>query len=113
MKVKFGAFLLYLLPFAVFAGAVGAPDDVKLLVKKISFTILNPIISVIFGLAFLFFLWGIVEYIWQSDSDESRAKGTQHILWGLVGMFIMFAAFALVQIIVNTIGADVPIGEFE
>jgi len=93
-------------------GLLAQTGDITLLVQKISFYILNPIISVIFGIAFMFFLWGIVEYFWQSDSDEARTKGTNHILWGLIGMFIMFTAFAILRIIANTIGADVPLDKF-
>ncbi len=84
-------------------------DTVHTLIAKISFYILNPFISILFGAAFLFFLWGVVEYLWKSDSDEARSKGTKHIAFGLIGMLIMFAAFVILHVIAGTIGSDATI----
>lgn len=88
------------------------PSNIKEFAQSVSFLVLNPIISILFGAALMIFLWGIVEYFWQSESEEARSRGTKHITWGLVGMFIMFAAYVIVRIIVTTTGSDVPVGDF-
>jgi len=79
-------------------------------VTRFNDVILNPIIGLLFALALVLFLWGIVEFFWQADSDLARQKGKSHMLWGLIGLFIMFAVFAIMKIIVNTIGAPTPPG---
>lgn len=84
-------------------------DTVDTLVQKISFYVLNPIISILFGAAFMVFLWGVVEYFWKSDSEEARTKGTKHILFGLIGMLVMFGAFVIMRVVAGTIGSDAQI----
>jgi len=82
---------------------------IDLFVERINTFIVNPIIGFFFALALVFFLWGIVEYFWNTDNESARAKGKNHMMWGIIGMFIMFAVFAIMRIIVNTLGADVDI----
>ena len=78
-------------------------------IKNINTFIVNPIIGFVFALAFVFFLWGIVEYFWNPDSESARTKGRLHMIWGIIGMFIMFAVFAIMRIIANTLGVDIDI----
>ena len=37
--------------------------------------IVNPLISLLFGAAILMFLWGIAEFIRNSESEEKRLTG--------------------------------------
>lgn len=66
--------------------------------------IINPILLLLFSIGLLYFLWGIVVFIWKADSEVERSKGAQHMLWGIIGMFIMIAAYAIINIIGNTFG---------
>ena len=79
-------------------------------VQKINQFILNPLIGFLFALAFVFFLWGIAEFNFRADIESERERGKQHMIWGLIGMFVMFAAFTIIRIIANTIGVSVPPG---
>ena len=99
---------LYLVPVLTFA----QQPNLRLLVRKVSFYILNPLISIMFGAALIVFLWGVAQYFWEKDSEEARTKGSRHIMWGLIGMAIMFAGYAIVSLIVSSIGATVKINEF-
>lgn len=74
------------------------------LILKINDAIVNPIIYLMFGAALVVFLWGVKNYIAGSDNDEARAKGSQHIFWGLVGMTIMVASFSLIKVVLRTFG---------
>ncbi|MEX0933987.1 MAG: hypothetical protein WD003_01870 [Candidatus Paceibacterota bacterium] len=82
--------------------------EVPQIVTNISTYVLNPIIALLFGLALVVFLWGVAEYFWQQDSDAARTQASRHMIWGILGMFIMFASFAIIQIIAGTIGVSVP-----
>ncbi|MEK7157890.1 MAG: hypothetical protein AAB688_02305 [Patescibacteria group bacterium] len=64
--------------------------------------ILTPLIYLIFALALLIFLYGVFEFIKNSDDAEERKKGGQHILWGIVGMAIMFSAYGIINFVLNT-----------
>ncbi|MEK7182214.1 MAG: hypothetical protein AAB679_00420 [Patescibacteria group bacterium] len=74
------------------------------LLDKISDQIINPVILLLFVLAFLYFIWGVTQYVIKADSDEQREQGKQHMMWGIIGMFIMFAVERIIEIIKNTIG---------
>ena len=73
-------------------------------VGKFSYVIIDPIILLLFALAFLVFLFGVVEMIWKSDNEEGKIKGRKHILWGLIGLFIMVAVLGIIQVLKNTFG---------
>lgn len=73
------------------------------LLGKIETQIINPVIYLLFGLALAYFLWGMLEFIAGAGNEETRTNGRQHMLWGVVGMFIMVAVFGIMHTICNTI----------
>jgi len=99
--------------FPKIAYATSHLGPAKQLVGKIGTAFLNPLISIIFGFAFILFIWGLVEYFWQSDSDEGRSRGARHVLYGLIGMVIMFGAFEIINIIAGTVGSSVDVNAFK
>ncbi|MBP6856378.1 MAG: hypothetical protein KBC42_01090 [Candidatus Pacebacteria bacterium] len=73
------------------------------LVRKVNRLIINPVILFIFTVAVLYFLWGMLVFF-RSESESEKTKGKDHMLYGIIGMFIMVAVFGLMQIIINTFG---------
>jgi len=71
--------------------------DAKGLVAKIAKLIVNPTITLLFGLAILYFVWGLVQYIRGADQSAERSKGAQHMMWGIIGIFIMVSAIAILK----------------
>jgi cobalamin biosynthesis protein CobD/CbiB len=65
--------------------------------------VINPIIGLFFALALYFFVIGVATYILKSDDPKERAKGTQHLLWGVIGMFIMVSVTAILATLTNSI----------
>lgn len=65
--------------------------------------IVNPIILFIFGLAVLFFVYGVVQMIMHADDPTARATGRNHMLYGAIGMFIMISAWGIIGLISNTL----------
>lgn len=72
------------------------------LLYNIEVYILNPIIYLLFGLALIIFLYGVFEFIKNADNKEEREKGSQHILWGIIGMTIMISAYGIINFILAT-----------
>jgi hypothetical protein len=66
--------------------------------------ILVPLITVLALAAFILFVWGVVKFIRSSDNPTERSKGQQHILWGLVGLAIIFGANMIITIMNNILG---------
>jgi hypothetical protein len=77
-------------------------------IYKVDAVILNPIIILGFAVAMLVFLWGIFEFIRNPADAENRKKGQRNILWGIVGLAIMFSAFGIIKIILATFGIQPP-----
>lgn len=74
-------------------------DVFSTFVQKIATEILEPIITLLALAAFLVFVWGVVKFIRNADNDEKRKEGQQHMIWGIIGLTIIFGATAIVNII--------------
>lgn len=62
------------------------------------------IIPLIFTLAFLFFLWGMVMYIRGSDDVKKREESKKFIYWGIIGLTVMVSIWGIVKIVNTTFG---------
>lgn len=82
-------------------GSSGATADS--FVQAFATQIVNPIILFLVSLAMLIFLWGMAEYIRGADSIDARKTGRHHMLWGIIGLFIMVSAYAILNILVTSI----------
>ncbi|MCR4284188.1 MAG: hypothetical protein NUV64_02640 [Parcubacteria group bacterium] len=75
--------------------------DADTLINNIAVKILNPFIGLMISVALLLFIYGVIEFIAGADNEDKRAQGKQHIIWGVVGLFIMVGVFGLIRIIIN------------
>lgn len=64
--------------------------------------ILREIIGLLFILVTIYFFWGIVEYV-KAGSDDTKFKGKQHMLWGIIGMAVMAGAWGIVEIVASVV----------
>jgi uncharacterized membrane protein YuzA (DUF378 family) len=71
--------------------------------KNILDNIVNPIVTLMVGLAVVWFLWGVFQFVRNAESTEERKKGAMNMLWGIVGLFIMLAAYGIYNLIKGTI----------
>lgn len=78
--------------------------SVSTLINGIEKVVINPLIGLLFALAFVYFIYGVMQFILNPTSEEVRKSGKNHMIWGLVGLFIMVAVFGIMRLILNTIG---------
>ena len=80
---------------------VYAQGDFYSLVNKITQLIINPVIWFLLVLATLIFLWGAVRFALSSGSgdEEGVESGKKHLVWGLVGIFIMLSVKSIIWVI--------------
>ena len=81
-----------------------AEASVTSLMKAIDKVIINPLITLLFALAVVYFLYGLARYLLFSDNEEIRKTSKDHMIWGVIGMFIMVSVFGILSLILNTIG---------
>ncbi len=79
-------------------------DDFHAFLLKVEDQILTPIITLISLAAFVVFVWGIVQFIAAADDQEKRKTGQRHMIWGVIGLVIIFGANAIITILRKTIG---------
>jgi hypothetical protein len=62
-------------------------------------------VPVLIAIAFITFLWGVYKYfILGAESDTERATGRQFVLWGIIGLVVIFSVWTLVNIVSGTLG---------
>jgi hypothetical protein len=86
-------------------------DNLCAVVGKLTGAFINPALALVFAIGLLVFVYGLVEFVWGlSHEAGKKEEGKQHMLWGMVGMFIMAAAIAIIKIIGGIVGATLPCG---
>lgn len=86
-------------------------DDARDLVTAIGEEILNPLIGLLFALALVYFIYGIVVFIANADNETEREKGKQHILYSVIGLVIMVGAWGIIELILASLGPNVSAPE--
>ena len=83
-----------------------AEASIVTLMGSINKVIINPLIYLLFALAIVYFVYGLVKYLMSPDNEEIRTNSKSHMLWGIFGMFIMIAVFGIMNILLKTL--EVP-----
>ncbi|MEK7569216.1 MAG: hypothetical protein AAB497_03850 [Patescibacteria group bacterium] len=73
------------------------------IIKKVNDAILTPLIVLLFALAVAYFLFGLMKFIMNQDSEEDQAAGKQHMLWGVVGLAIMASVWGILNLISESV----------
>ena len=73
---------------------------------KVVIEIINPIILLLSAAAFVVFLWGVFEFVVHAEDEGKRAEGKQAILWGLIGLVIIFGAYGIINVALGTFSID-------
>jgi hypothetical protein len=61
------------------------------------------VVPIIFALAFVMFLVGVYRYFIAGAADEEKVKtGRNFVLWSLVGFFLMFSVWGLINLLVGS-----------
>ncbi len=90
-----------LLPVTTYA----ALDGVRTLITSFG-SFLNQVITIVFGLAVLFFFWGIGQFVLHSGDEKTRTEGKKKIMWGVIALFVMVSIWGIIGFIGNIFGID-------
>ncbi|MEK7646595.1 MAG: hypothetical protein AAB381_02790 [Patescibacteria group bacterium] len=86
------------------AQAASTADAFGRAIEPILVNIVNPIVMLMFAVAVVVFVYGIVEMLSQGADAEAHTKGRMHMIGGVVGMFIMLSAWGIINLVANTVG---------
>ena len=75
------------------------------LVSSLETVIINPLLLLLFSAGLLVFFWGVIEFLLALNvsGQSSKEDGKRHMLWGLIGMFIMVSAYAFLNFIASNV----------
>ncbi len=68
--------------------------------------VLQPLASLLFALGLLVFMWGLVEFMAFQHDSSKRVKGSKHMLYGILGLFIMVSIWGIVSLVLSVFGID-------
>lgn len=66
----------------------------------------DSIIPLFFTSAVVIFVWGVVQYVINSDEEAKKAKGRQFMIWGIIALAVMISVWGLVRIVGTTFGIE-------
>lgn len=110
MKLSFtsaaAALLLFILAVPAHAATL---EDSKIgqFLKEILNLVDSLLIPLLFAIALLAFLWGVVQFLIAGAADEERReKGKKFVVWGIIGLAVMSSVWGLVNLLGGTITLD-------
>jgi hypothetical protein len=70
-------------------------------------TTLNATIGLLFAIATVVFLWGVIKFIRSSPDDAERRKSKDILTWGIIGLTVITVAWGIVAIFINFFGIPI------
>ncbi len=78
------------------------------MIAKLEAAIIFPLITLMMSVAFLYFVWGVYQYILNAEDEGARSTGKQHMMFGIIGFLIIISAYGILKIAAGTFGVSVP-----
>jgi succinate dehydrogenase/fumarate reductase cytochrome b subunit len=78
--------------------------DLNSFIGNVDTMIINPLILLLFALAVVYFLYGVLEFVMNQENEEKKTTGKSHMLWGVVGITIMLGVWTILGMVINTLG---------
>ncbi len=75
----------------------------------------RSLIPIFFGLAIIYFFWGLIEYIRSAGDPKKAAEGRSIMIYGVIAIAIMISLYGLVAWLQNVLGissnatANIPV----
>ena len=77
-------------------------------ISKVVSLIIQPLVVLLLTAGVAYFIYGVAVYIFNADNAEERQKGTQHLLWSVLGIIIMVGVIGILKIVTSTFGVSLP-----
>jgi hypothetical protein len=103
-KALISAGVLFALPWVAFGADPSEVYSLHTLVLNVIGIINNLIVPLIFGLAFLVFVWGAFKvFIIGATSEKLKEDGKNLMLWSMIGFFVMLSVWGIVNVIAESL----------
>ncbi|MBI2056501.1 MAG: hypothetical protein HYT37_03955 [Candidatus Sungbacteria bacterium] len=78
----------------------GAQNQLNEILSNIGGTI-NVVISFLFVLATIIFLWGVIKYIAKGSEEKEQKAARGLMLYGIIGLAVMASVWGIVNILIQ------------
>lgn len=96
---------LFLAPAVAFAA-----EDLRDVLEEVA-VLIGLATPIVVALALLAFFWGLAMYIFSfggDSKDDSKKKGRDIMIWGILALFIMVSVWGIVNVIAETFLEGTP-----
>ena len=93
---------LFLLSVALLVPAFAQAASLKELTASIVELVNTSVVPLIYALAFLLFIFGMVRFFF-FGGEENREKGKTFMLWGVIGFVVMFSVWGIVRLLLTAL----------
>ncbi len=94
--------------FALLASVAHADEDPSLEYLRSGAVQTRDLVDILIGVAVTFallaFFWGLAKLIFFAGDETEREKGKQVMIWGIIGLFFIFAVWGLVTLLQQLTG---------
>lgn len=66
--------------------------------------VINILLPILSGLAFIYFFWGLSKFILNSNKPEEIKNGKNKMFWGILALFVLLSYQAIVRWVSNDLG---------
>lgn len=77
----------------------------NVIIQRINDAILQPLVFLLFALAAMYFLFGLMKFIQNQDNEEAKSEGKKHMVWGIIGIALMVSVRVILGIIQATVSS--------
>lgn len=91
----------FALPFAPFVAFGASAVDVGYFTQLITAVqgIITTLVPLVIALGLLFFIWGLVQFIFASGDEAAKDEGKRKMIWGVVALFVIVSVWGLVALL--------------
>ena len=79
-------------------------DEGEQLFENIVTEIFSPLYAFVAALAVVYFLYGATRFIIDLNNPEKKNTGKEHLLWGTIGLVIIFSVGGILSLMNDTLG---------
>lgn len=79
--------------------------DIITILEQVQF-IIRQLIPIAFGLAVVFFFWGLAKFILKAGDKEGKEEGRNIMIWGVLALFVMASIWGIVNLLAFTLGVN-------
>src|SRR3989344_1091105 len=100
MKYFFLFLFSFLYTYRVSAQIPSGPKTIGDILSSV-WEIITAFIPVAFGVAVVFFFFGIAKFVLHAGDDRARTEGKQIMLWGILALFVISSIWGIVFLLAN------------